>query len=318
MRVVLSLVALFAVAAFLPARAVFAGDEGNPPDVKAPPSRTDPWDEANRLVKQRRETIQRFLAVLAEDDVQHRKERELLAAIYLLGKYRAEESIESLSRCLDFEPKDYEAGNGVATMYEYFPAAVALVQIGQPAVQEMTRVICNPQKTELEREIASWVLLMIQGHLDRDVVNDLEEVKATVIQRLESLPGLNLQKRVLIERAVTFLYGYAGTDFGRRSQVPEVIDGPVLKTVNVGRPCKFTIRFRAPIDFPMAKVKLYLYGDGKLPDGLELNESGEIVGVPKSAGAYHFVVSAVAHFESDAALSPTVARKSVWIVVKHP
>ncbi len=109
----------------------------------------------------RKQTIDALLGIASKPGCNKIFNGPLHYSIVLLGKLRACEAVKTLSRLLMFVPDGFETDEELPREY-HFVAAVALVSIGNPAIDPMVSVITSVDDKE-ERNLAAWVLMQIDG-----------------------------------------------------------------------------------------------------------------------------------------------------------
>lgn len=151
---------------------------------------------ALKLVEQRQGTIRRLLKILEGKDRSRRDEPvsdEVVAeVIELLGVYRDPRAVDPLISRLTFRPDGYipEETEDENLPVLYYPAAAALIKIGQPAVRPLLDVVRRDAADALERNLAAAALLEIENQdyaAGRHAVYDLARAKEVVSARLELL-----------------------------------------------------------------------------------------------------------------------------------
>jgi hypothetical protein len=137
----------------------------------------------NQLIQDRQQLIKSLMAM-----VQKRTQYELYdqttLAIELLGNMRAKEAVDILAENITLQPPlvNFE----VPRKEETFVAAVALVQIGNPAIPAMVRNITT-SSDQVKREISTWVIQEILG-------TDL--ARASLTQTLANTEDQTSQERI--------------------------------------------------------------------------------------------------------------------------
>lgn len=115
-----------------------------------------------RISRERSEAISALITITGKHDVDNSWNGVRHRAILLLGEMRAMEAVGPLSNNLAFVP------TGTIVTYEalpreaYYPAALALSQIGTPAVKRMLGLI-STSRDEQTRNLAAWVVLEAEG-----------------------------------------------------------------------------------------------------------------------------------------------------------
>lgn len=122
---------------------------------------SDCRDIAERVLGQRGATIRQLILVLGEDGVDRSYRGPLHVSITLLGKLRAAQAVEPLSAMLTYVPEGFEADEAIPSEH-YYVAAVALGDIGQPAIPAMLDTIKTAQRQQ-ERNLAAWVIMQVEG-----------------------------------------------------------------------------------------------------------------------------------------------------------
>lgn len=146
-----------------------------------------------RIKESREATIERLLSVVRSGDGDVRYGGSLHLAIVVLGELRASRAVGVLAEKLLFVPDEFVLTERISSQ-RYFVAAVALVEIGVPAVDEMVAVLRN-DRDEQKRKLAAWVLLEVLG--EREAVARLEE---------RMRPGAFGQER--FEEAIAYIVDY--------------------------------------------------------------------------------------------------------------
>jgi len=115
----------------------------------------------DQVVGERKTTVQELISILGRSNVDRLYQGPLHRAIVLLGELRAKEAVAPLSGLLSYVPQDFETEEQIPTE-AYYVATVALVEIGFPAIEAMLAKIRNADD-KLERELAAWVIMEIEG-----------------------------------------------------------------------------------------------------------------------------------------------------------
>ena len=115
----------------------------------------------NQVLEQRAKTIEELLSILNKEDVDRSFNGPLHRAIELLGRLRAKESVEVLSKFLTYVPEGYATEEDIPTE-AYYVSAVALIEIGEPSIPSMLTII-KETPSKIERNIATWVIMGIEG-----------------------------------------------------------------------------------------------------------------------------------------------------------
>lgn len=139
---------------------------------------------------------------------------EFTAKILLLGETRSKAAIPILLRNLTFLPSrhpDEDDGDRSPRTYEFFPAAVALARIGQPAIPALKEIVATAPRNALERRIALWIMLEMEANPDggRVEITIEEPTKQIVWQRIElSSPNW---KQDAVKEANDFIFDFKDT-----------------------------------------------------------------------------------------------------------
>lgn len=120
---------------------------------------------AKRLRRQRAEAIDHLVSVLdhlkLQDDVDDSFFGARSYVIQILGEYRAEQAVPILVSGITFIPSGFELDESIPAE-AYNLCAVALRDIGRPAIPRLTRVALHAE-AEDEWRLAAWVLAQIEG-----------------------------------------------------------------------------------------------------------------------------------------------------------
>ncbi len=116
------------------------------------------------LLKARTTCIEDLIALAQREDLDKTEGGPIYSAVVLLGRLRATEAVPFLSKRISYLPPLY---GGVfrgtpAAMGTYYPCAVALAEIGEPCLYSMDYVI-RMGETKLERDLAAWVMMQVEG-----------------------------------------------------------------------------------------------------------------------------------------------------------
>jgi len=114
-----------------------------------------------RLLKQRSDTIQELIWAL-DEGVDRSFDGTLHRAIRLLGKLRADEAVGPLSRLWLLYIPDNFVTTEMLPSEAYYVVAVALKEIGNPAVPVMLATI-GTSSVKRERDVAAWVIMEVEG-----------------------------------------------------------------------------------------------------------------------------------------------------------
>lgn len=102
----------------------------------------------DRVVAERARTVQELISVLGRKGIDKSYQGPLHRAIVLLGKLRAREAVAPLSKFLLYVPVGFETEEEIP-IEAYHVAAVALAEIGFPAIDAMLAKIRNaPEERE--------------------------------------------------------------------------------------------------------------------------------------------------------------------------
>lgn len=116
----------------------------------------------NDILAQRNETVRQLIAILRTKDIDRSVDGPLHRAIRLLGEMRAAEAVGPLRDLLTYLPEGRRTITESIPSEAYYPATVALCQIGRPAINAMELAIRN-SKDETERQLAAWVIMGVEG-----------------------------------------------------------------------------------------------------------------------------------------------------------
>jgi hypothetical protein len=83
-------------------------------------------------------------------------------SLLALGKLRAKQGIPTLLQYLTFIPTVSMVDEKRVTE-SYFPAVIALSQIGEPAVANLSALLQNPKSSDQEKHLAAWILMQVLG-----------------------------------------------------------------------------------------------------------------------------------------------------------
>lgn len=161
----------------------------------------------------RDEAIESLINVLESRKTHKVSERRLVRCIRFLGHYlRARRAVKPIVELLAFRPPKYVPNlEGQAQPYEYYPAAAALAEIGQPAARSVVRVLASKRSTTLQRKLATWVLLRIEfGNTQDSVSSEADaEVKRSVLCRLSFWQSASRgQSKRNFDEAIKFVKSY--------------------------------------------------------------------------------------------------------------
>jgi HEAT repeat protein len=163
-------------------------EEGNMEAQLASPERAVRDKAVNAVLAERKELIERLLALAAKDGKNSDDTR--IAAIYLLGELRAEEAAPLLAKALT-ERLGRDIFIGGRDRYD-MPVHVAIRKIGRPAIRALIENVEKSDDVHLRRQslmlLANLVggrqsLLGLLGRL-QDRAED-EKVKARVAEAIE-------------------------------------------------------------------------------------------------------------------------------------
>jgi hypothetical protein len=79
-----------------------------------------------------------------------------------LGALKSSKGIPTLLEFLTFVPTGYSVDERILTE-QYFPAVVALSQIGEPVLVEVMRMVQNPKSTDQQKHLGAWILMQVVG-----------------------------------------------------------------------------------------------------------------------------------------------------------
>lgn len=103
--------------------------------------------------------LQAALADTIRDSMYH---GTLHLVIESLGRLHAAEAITDLIPYLLFVPKEFVTEELIQTQ-EYYPTAVALARIGQPALSFMDSILIVRNEPDEAKKLAAWVIMKITG-----------------------------------------------------------------------------------------------------------------------------------------------------------
>ena len=115
----------------------------------------------NRIIRGREVTIQELVFLIERQDVDKDFYGPLHRAVVLLGKLRAAEAVQALTKLLMYVPGGFRVEEAIPSE-AYYVAAVALWQIGQPSIPAMLMIIRHSDDPA-ERNVAAWVIMQIEG-----------------------------------------------------------------------------------------------------------------------------------------------------------
>ncbi|NLN76095.1 MAG: hypothetical protein GX139_07265 [Armatimonadetes bacterium] len=131
-------------------------------DLKSTDQWVREWAE-QRLLAIHTSVVKGLIKIVEDESADQAMHGPLYRSVALLGAYRAPEGIGALVGRLTYLPSLPDRVRPVEEEYEgYYPCAKALVSIGLPARDKMTSII-GGSSNELERALAAWVLVKIEG-----------------------------------------------------------------------------------------------------------------------------------------------------------
>lgn len=256
------------------------------------------WFDAR---EKRDDLVRRAVARLTEMRPTEREAGDYCAAVEILDMFSAREGIEILSNRLLYAPNDYQPRPSTWPTYMRFPVTSALISIGPPAVPAMLRVIRNPERTEIERRIACWVLLNIEAGYEPGQEPEDPVVKEAVIQRLQRLQysrDLKHPEGLAVEAATEFVHGFVETEFPWQ-ELPEIQESSWLPDAQVGKQIRHRFTCKKPLLYPNAAIRFALSHDAMEKFGFKITEGGEFTGTFKEPGDYWITVLVTAEWKDE-------------------
>lgn len=261
------------------------------------PARESPLESPSELRKkiwlankQRNDVVEHAIEILRGMAPTETASGDYYESLFVLSRFRAAEGIEILSKRLLYQPVFHLC----RSTYDSFAASEVLTSIGPPAIPAMLRIIRDPDRPDLERRIACWVLLRIEASSDPEAVPDDDAVKEAVLMRLSRLKFLRDSETFGVSEAQQFIEHFADTE-GRWQELPVILDGPV--PVHFDKPINHQFRCQKPLEHPDATIE-FMHNETLAELGLALSKSGMLTGSPKSAGRYRFTISAKATWKN--------------------
>lgn len=114
------------------------------------------------ILSQRDELIAALLANVQNETPDLKWGSAYYYSIRLLGDLRAKEAVGALTVRLTYLPIGDEFSSEALPEEYYYPCAVALTRIGEPAIKAMLSAITTSRNDD-EVRLASWVVLQIEG-----------------------------------------------------------------------------------------------------------------------------------------------------------
>lgn len=150
----------------------------------------------NSLLQERATVVNELIAIVKDKDTDKAFNGPLHYAIALLGKMRAVEAIPVLTEKLYYIPTGYDTDES-NEYQEWYVAAPALIQIGEPAIPSMMEII-RKDTDQNHADLATWVILKIEGK---------EQAK----YRLKQAAEKSLPDKTAYENAMRFIDTYKYT-----------------------------------------------------------------------------------------------------------
>jgi hypothetical protein len=201
---VIGLVVIFVVVGAVVARELNPSAASGITDP-TPLARTNAYRE---ITIERKNLINDLIAIVESKEVDTDFHSPLRLAIDLLGEFRAQEAVEPLIQRLMYIPDNFSTDEEIPAE-AYFVSAVALRNIGQPAVQPLVNKIVQSNNEE-ERDLAAWVIMNIEG-------------SEQSVFRLNRCASRDAQRSLRYADAVRFIESYTPDfDHPRRSQIDPV------------------------------------------------------------------------------------------------
>lgn len=150
------------------------------------------------ILRQRDGVIRQLLAILDNGKVDKSYQGGYHRAITLLGKLRAKEAVKPLAGIMEYIPDAFESEE-VLPSEAYYVAAVALIDIGQPAIPLMLETI-KTSKSSKQRDIAAWVIMEIEGKAQA-----LNRIQTAIENKpKEASQGMHTAKEYIANYKATF------------------------------------------------------------------------------------------------------------------
>jgi len=145
-------------------------------------------EDANAMKRPEKEKrrIEELINIV-EDDTPMIKNKWLkkIKAVKELGHLRAVKGIDVLVEKLDWDIKFY-SGGGILTREDRFPAILALIRIGKPAVQPIINAVALKDRSDTFVSNAAYTIHAITGE-DNKAKNKIEETEKKHQERLQAL-----------------------------------------------------------------------------------------------------------------------------------
>lgn len=187
-----------------PIAALLRGDTSE--DLR-PNGHATPWQQ---ITFEYDYTVNGLIKVLNKKKLNRDGKGPVIVAVMLLGELRAKKAVKPLSKMISYQPKYYQPADDLdCSTFYYFPAAVSLGQIGQPAMRTMLEIIESEKSTPLDRKLAAWVLTQIlydEDYHHQGVDDNLKpEVILPLKERIKTLKG---QPRKNLQEAIDFIKSF--------------------------------------------------------------------------------------------------------------
>ena len=114
---------------------------------------------ADKTTSDRRRLVSELLTLAQQTSAASEKQGTKELAIGLLGEYRAEEAAAVLVREIEFAPPSISLDESPLNRY---PAARALIRIGEPSVQEIMAYV-HPEVGEKAMKLYAQVIRQVEG-----------------------------------------------------------------------------------------------------------------------------------------------------------
>lgn len=114
-----------------------------------------------KIQKDQKALIGGLLEIIAKDDVDTTFNGPLHYAVVTIGELRAKEGIEPLLKRFMYVPDGFSTEERIPREF-YYVSAVALKEIGAPAIEYMVKEI-RTSEDQARRNLAAWVIMEVEG-----------------------------------------------------------------------------------------------------------------------------------------------------------
>lgn len=112
--------------------------------------------------KERQQIISALSKILEKEDIDRAFEGPLHLTIKALGELKAEEAVPYMLPYFTFIPEGYRIEEMIPTQW-YYPTAKAFVNIGEPVIEYIEKIIIDKDKSDEEKRLAAWTMREILG-----------------------------------------------------------------------------------------------------------------------------------------------------------